>query len=73
MIGVAPSFILDAPIDDVPINVAVLNRALQLRGEHDERFAEAIGAATAARTVPGINKNIIALMVALARAMRSSS
>lgn len=70
MLGVDPGWVLDQPVEDLPIVEAILSRASKLRQEYDESFAKAIGAETANRLLPGLAKHITRLAAAIARSRR---
>jgi hypothetical protein len=70
MLGVDPGWVLDQPVEDLPIVEAILEAASKRRAEYDERLAEAIGAQTAAKLLPGLSKQITRLAAAILRARR---
>jgi hypothetical protein len=70
MLGVDPGWVLDQPVEDLPIVQAMLEAASKMRTEYDESFAKAIAAETANRILPGLSKQITRLAAALARSRR---
>lgn len=65
VLGIAPSFVLDTPDEDLLVVDAIIRRANELRVEYDESLAEAIAGRTAAKIVPALGKHITKLIRAL--------
>ncbi len=70
VLGIDPGWVLDQPLEDLPMVDAILRRANEKRVQYDESLAEAIAARTAARMVPPLAKHITKLVNALRRAQR---
>lgn len=69
-LGVDPSWVLDQPLEDLPIVEAILQLAQEQRVKYDEDFAAAIGASTAQKLLPPLAKHITRLAQAIDRAAR---
>lgn len=67
-LGVDIGWVLDQPVEDLPIIEAILQAAQKQRVKYDEDMAEAIGARVAQRLLPPLSKQITRLAAALARA-----